>query len=50
MRRNLNLEGPNIFVVDGQVMRGLGSNLDFGRCLRGQKWSQQQEKQEAFHW
>ena len=49
MGRNLDLEGANVLVVDGKVVRRLSGDLDFSRGLRRQEWNQQEEKQYALH-
>jgi hypothetical protein len=43
MRRDLDLEDANVFVVEREVVRGLGGDLDFSRRLREQEWNQQKE-------
>jgi hypothetical protein len=49
MGRNLDLEGANVFVFKGKVVRGFRGDLDFSRCLREQEWNQQEEEQYALH-
>jgi len=49
MGRNLDLEGANVFVFKGKVVRGFRGDLDFSRCLREQEWNQQEEEQYTLH-
>ena len=49
MGRNLDLEGANVLVFNGQVVRRLSGDLDFSRGLRSQEWNQQEEEQYALH-
>jgi len=49
MGRNLDLEGANVFVFKGKVVRGFRGDLDLSRCLREQEWNQQEEEQYALH-
>jgi len=43
--RDLDLEGANVLVFEGKVVRGFRGDLDVSRCLRSQERNQQKEEQ-----
>jgi len=49
MGRDFDLEGADVFIVNGEVVRRLRGDLDLSRCLRRQEGYQQEKKQHAFH-